>query len=221
MGGKSVFGNVCDHWQRIEFQNRGALHIHMLIWVDKSESRDGKVSAVVPRNPKEKYLREIVLKYQIHNCRPGRCFKKDATHRLCKYGYPYPLLETDCLHESGIRYDYARHANEDAKVVSYNKELLKAWNGHINVQRVTKLGLVRYLVKYVSKIEPTFTLSVKEMKTEVEKYFTTRLIGAAEVATTLLSYQIAGGTRQVTFLDTNFVNRRRRRLKSINEINNL
>ena len=63
--------------------------------------------------------------------------------------------------------------------MSYNKELLKAWNGHINVQRVTKLGLVRYLVKYVSKIEPTFTLSVKEMKTEVEKYFTTRLISGA------------------------------------------
>ena len=105
--------------------------------------------------------------------------------------------------------------------MSYNKELLKAWNGHINVQRVTKLGLVRYLVKYVSKIEPTFTLSVKEMKTEVEKYFTTRLIGAAEVATTLLSYQIAGGTRQVTFLDTNFVNRRRRRLKTIKDISNL
>ena len=92
-----------------------------------------------------------------------------------KYGYPYPLLERDCLHESGIRYDYARHANEDAKVVSYNKELLKAWNGHI---RVTNLGLVHYLVKYVSKIKPF--ARVKEMKTEVEIYFTTRLSGAAE-----------------------------------------
>ena len=38
---------------------------------------------------------------------------------------------------------------------------------------------------------------------EVEKYFTTRLIGAPEVATTLLSFQIAGGTRRVVFLDTN------------------
>ena len=35
-GGKEVFffGIVCDHWQRIEFQNRAALHIHILIWVD-------------------------------------------------------------------------------------------------------------------------------------------------------------------------------------------
>lgn len=193
----------------------------MLLWSDKSESRDGKVSAVVPRNPEQSDLRSIVLKYQIHNCRPGRCFKKDAKRKLCKYGFPYSLLEKDCLDESGIRYNYARFASEDTKVVSYNMELLKAWNGHINVQRVTKLGLVRYLVKYVSKIEPTFSLSVKEIKTEVEKYFTTRLIGSAEVATTLLSYQIAGGTRQVTFLDTNFLSRRRRKLKSVDEISNL
>ena len=71
------------------------------------------------------------------------------------------------------------------------------------------------------KIEPTFTLSVKESRSEVDKYFTTRLIGAPEVATTLLSYQIAGGTRQVVFLDTKFVEKRRRKLKSLEEISNL
>ena len=70
------------------------------------------------------------------------------------------------------------------------------------------------------KLNPLL-LSVKEMKTEVEKYFTTRLIGTAEVATILLSCQIAGGTRQVTFLDTKFVNRRRRRLKSIKDLSYL
>ena len=81
---------------------------------------------------------------------------------------------------------------------------MKAWDGHINVQRVTQLVLVRYLVEYVAKIEPTFTLSVKQNKTEVDKYFTTRLIGAPEVATTSLSFQIAGGTRQVFFLGYQF-----------------
>ena len=69
--------------------------------------------------------------------------------------------------------------------------------------RVTQLSLVRHLVTYVAKIEPTFTLSIKQNKTEVDKYFTTRLIEAPEVATTLLSVQIAGGTRQVSFLSTN------------------
>ena len=56
-----------------------------------------------------------------------------------------------------------------------------------SMYRVTQLGLVRYLVKYVAKTEPTFTLSVKQNKTKVDKYFTTRLIVAPGVATTLLS----------------------------------
>ena len=106
----------------------------MLLWVDNSESKEGKVSAVVPREVDNDSLRGMILKYQIHSCRPGRCFKKDAKHTLCKYGFPYALLKEDGLDESGIRYNYARFENEDAKVVPYNRELLKAWDGHINVQ---------------------------------------------------------------------------------------
>ena len=71
----------------------------MLTWVDKSVSKYGKVSAVVPRSDLEV---ELVLKYQIHNCRPGR-FQKGCETKLCKYGYA--LLEDDGLiryHKSGI-----------------------------------------------------------------------------------------------------------------------
>ena len=82
----------------------------------------------------------MALKYQIYSYRPGRCFKKDAKHILCKYGFSYALLR-DSLDESGIQYNYARFESEDAKVVPYNRELLRAWDGHINVQRVTQLGL--------------------------------------------------------------------------------
>ena len=122
---------------------------------------DDGVADRVPRSSDEKALRAKVLKYQVHNCREGRCYKKGKP-KLCKYGFPYKLQDRDCLSDSGMRYDYARLEREDARIVSYNKELLKAWDGHINVQRVTQLGLVRYLVKYVSKVEPTFTTRVKE-----------------------------------------------------------
>ena len=148
-GRKCIFGRATNHWQRIEFQNRGALHVHLLLWVDDGVAdRSGKVVATVPRSSDEKALRAKVLKYQVHNCREGRCYKKGKP-KLCKYGFPYKLQDRDCL------------------------------------------------VKYVSKVEPTFTTRVKESVSEVEKYFTTRLIGAPEVATTLLSFQIAGGMRKV------------------------
>ena len=219
-GRRSVFGQVTDHWQRIEFQNRGALHVHMLIWVAKEENRHGKIVATVPRSHREKELRAKVLKYQVHDCREGRCYKK-GQRRQCKYGYPYALLDRDCMDDSGVRYNYARLEKEDVRIVSYNKDLLEAWDAHINVQRVTKLGLVKYLVKYVSKTEPTFTAKVREDISEVEKYFNTRLIGAPEVATTLLSYQIAGGTRNVMFLDTNPPDKQRRVLKPVAHLHQL
>ena len=120
-----------------------------------------------------------------------------------------------------VKDDYARLEREDAGIVSYNKELLTAWDSHINVQRVAQLGLVRYLVKYVSKVEPTFTTRVKESVSEVEKYFTTRLIGAPVVATTPLSFQIAGSTGRVVFLDTNLPGQLNKALKPMAHIRRL
>ena len=73
-----------------------------------------------------------------------------------------------------------------------------------SMYRVIQLGVVRYLFKYVAKIEPTFTLSVKQSKTEVDKYFTTRLIGASEVATTLLSISNCWGYQASFFLGYQF-----------------
>ena len=93
----------------------------MPLWVDNSVSKEGKVSAVVPREVNDVNLREMVLKYQIHSCRPGHYFKKDAKHTLCRYSFPYALLKANGLDESGSRYNYARFESEDAKVVPYNR----------------------------------------------------------------------------------------------------
>ena len=108
--------------------------MQLLLWVDDGVAdRSGKVVATVPKSSDEKALRAKVLNYQVHNCREGRCYKKGKP-KLCKYGFPYKLQDRDCLSDSGMRYDYARLEREDARIVSYNKELLTAWDGHINVQ---------------------------------------------------------------------------------------
>ena len=84
---KCIFGSATDHCQRIEFQNRGALHVHLLLWVDdRVADRSGKVVATVPRSSDEKALRAKVLKFQVHNCREGKCYKKGKP-KLCKYGF--------------------------------------------------------------------------------------------------------------------------------------
>ena len=97
--------------------------------------------ATVPRSAEQKEVRAIVLKYQKNSCIPGRCYK-DAKVKKCKYGFPYDLLGKDGLDSSGIRYNYARFSEEDRTVVLYNKDLPGVWDGHVDVQRVTQLGLV-------------------------------------------------------------------------------
>ncbi|RNA04554.1 ATP-dependent DNA helicase pif1 [Brachionus plicatilis] len=71
-----------------------------------------------------------------------------------------------------ITLTHKRKKNEDRDVVPYNPELLMLWNGHVNLQYCTKRGIEQYLVKYISKVEPTF--KGKEMKSEsnqVKNYF--------------------------------------------------
>ena len=88
---------------------------YRLLWVDKVESKEGSVSAVIPRSADDINLKDMVLKYQIHNCWPGHCFKEDAKHNLCNYDLiPYTLQKQDGLDEYGIWYNCARFENEDA-----------------------------------------------------------------------------------------------------------
>ena len=102
-------------------------------------------------------------------------------------------------------------------VVPYNPYLLLAWGGHVNVQKITRSGLERYLVNYISKVEPTFGLQV-EYNNDVVKYLESRIIGAPEAVAIQLSHRIVDSNMQVIFIDTNFHEDRFRILKPANQI---
>ena len=102
-------------------------------------------------------------------------------------------------------------------VVPYNPYLLLAWGGHVNVQKITRSGLERYLGKYISKVEPTFGLQV-EYKNDVVKYLESRIIGAPEAVAIQLSHIIVDSNMQVIFIDTNFHEDRFRILMPANQI---
>jgi hypothetical protein len=50
---------------------------------------------------------------------------------------------------------YKRFNEDDRKIATYNPILLLLWDVHMNIKFVTKNGIVQYLVKYVSKVEPS------------------------------------------------------------------
>ena len=224
LGKDSVFGEVEHYWYRTKAQNRGALHFHGILWLKENTLVKDSIVAELPRgdDPETQKLRKMVKKYQTHNCLPNRCFRtwKGVATNQCKYGFPYPLRDDDGLDSSGNKIEYKRTSSEDSRIVPYNPYLLMAWDGHLNVQRITTTGLERYLVKYVSKVEPTFGLEV-QYDSEVSKYLESRLVGAPEAVAMELGLTMVTSSDQVKFIDTNFPHERTRPLKRRSDIEQL
>ena len=200
-------GNVVDYWWRAEYQKRGAVHIHLVVWCEKGTVPASVVSAEKPRGDHSliPISRQLVEKYQMHGeCNVNRCFKGPGGTFLtkCKYGFPFKIEATEGLDATGIRMKYVRRNAEDSMVVPYNLPLLFLWGGHINVQRVSSGGWKLYLGKYISKAESTFDLKIPDDATQCEKYLRTRIVGILEVKMNLLGCPISRGSRDVIYLPT-------------------
>ncbi|CAF0707230.1 unnamed protein product, partial [Brachionus calyciflorus] len=200
-----IFGEVRHYWSRIECQNRGALHAHILLWL--KEIRPNLIRADCPSDDDQfsQKLREFVKKYQIHNCVPRRCFKnKKHIFLKCKYGFPFALCKNDHLSADGSKYFYKRTKKLDQNVVQYSSDLLLLWDGHVNVQYVTQRGIEQYLVKYISKVEPTFSSVQKSELTEVQRYFQCRVVSSVEATALVMGHHFVQSNIKVGFIPTNF-----------------
>jgi hypothetical protein len=176
-----IFGKVTDYWWRMEYQKRGGIHIHMVIWCDKEKLAQlgTKISAEMPRfDPSDPVLKNLtpkalalwrdkVWRNHRHTCREVRCFRGPQGKRLkqCKQGFPFQLNDEEKLDKSGVRYLYVRRQAEDAEISSYILELVMMWDGHVNVQRVTDCGWEMYLAKYIAKSEAASNIKLVQKKT--------------------------------------------------------
>ena len=207
----SPVGEVTDYVTKKEYQRRGGIHWHILVWVRPGTAPDNVVMAEMPRvsdptDEKAKNIRRMVQKYQIHReCHPDRCFKGYGGKVLskCKYGFPFktPQLKEE-LDEEGIRYLYKRRCREDSLVVPYNLEIFLFWGASMNIQRVSKHGFEMYLAKYISKSEPSFQVNLSENATDPEKYLRTRIVGACEAIDVQLGFNQHHLSRMVEFIPT-------------------
>ena len=169
---KGPFGTVQEYWWRVEYQKRGGLHIHMVVWCQPGTVSPNVISAEMPRfnHEQNNHFRDRVHRYMIHNCRDFYC-KTGAGGRLlpkCRHGFDdFILTNEDRLDNSTIRWLYRRMEEEDLKVASYNLESLMCWDGHVNVQRVTPKGWPLYLAKYVAKSSVPSSISILDRRNQV------------------------------------------------------
>ena len=94
-------GNVIDYFYRIEFQQRGSPHVHILIWienapilgVDKDENVvqfiDKYISCEKPTEKEDPELHEIVSHVQSHSKKHSKSCKKKGT--TCRFNFPRPI----------------------------------------------------------------------------------------------------------------------------------
>jgi hypothetical protein len=145
-----------------------------------------------------------VKKYQIHKSprQSPRCFKcGKRIFTKCKYGFPFDLCEEDYLDEINNSYKYKRINEEDRTIVPYNPTLLLLWDGHMNIQLVTKKRLEQYLVKYISKVEPSQYVNYKA-KSSIKSFLELRIIRTLEAAAIICGHHFVQSNMQVKYITT-------------------
>lgn len=163
-------GKLQDYWWRIEFQNRGSPHLHMVVWIEGHPSLDTiegiqKVDEVCScRMPiEDTTLYQLVKKCQLHR-HTHTCRKNDTTSTTCRFNFPRQVCnETHLVAptseeflRNGGRICLMRRQITDRWVNNYNATLLGLWQGNMDIQPCgTNESIAYYIAKYISKSEPT------------------------------------------------------------------
>ena len=215
-----LLGEYTHSWYRVELQNRGAIHIHLLLWVKVQQTliHSNLVWATTHENTE---VTAKVRKYQMHTCQSPRCFKYGKRmFTKCKYGFPFDLCDENYLDEENNLHKYKRINEEDRRIVPYHPTLLLFWDGHMNIQYVTKKGIEQYLVKYISKVEPSQYVNYKPNNT-VKQFLELRVISALEAAALICGHHFVQSNIQVKYITTSINGDNFKYLKTKREVANM
>jgi hypothetical protein len=82
-------GHVEDYWWRIEFQNRGSLHLHMIVWIKDFPSFDKEEAIQLIDQTLESVYYDLVEKYQNH--RHTHSCTKNHNATVCRFAFPHQV----------------------------------------------------------------------------------------------------------------------------------
>ncbi|RWS02695.1 Pif1p-like protein, partial [Dinothrombium tinctorium] len=201
------FGDVVRYAYKFEYQKRGPVHVHMIIWCKDSKYPDDVAIAEVPPEDSDairRKLRQLVLAFQVHECKTERCktFSKGKKRKKCKYGYPFALNDRVQLDKRGLTYLHIRKKEEDRNIVSYNPRIMLRYQCHHNVTFCSENGYEAYLTKYVTKSEPNERMFIQGKESAAKIYFQTRVLGAFEAAIIGLQMRQSGTSHEVVYCPT-------------------
>ncbi|XP_062609477.1 uncharacterized protein LOC134271261, partial [Saccostrea cucullata] len=94
-------GKVQDFFYRVEFQQRGSPHVHMIVWIENApkylENDNKEIVAFVDSYLKcERNTEDKMIELQVHK-HSQTCKKKGKA--VCRFGFPLPPLQTTMILE--------------------------------------------------------------------------------------------------------------------------
>ncbi len=138
-------------------------------------------------------LRATVERFMVHNHAP-RCAREGGG---CRYDFPFGANLHTRVEETGggPRLLFRRrNPTTDSNVVSYNRELLSLWQGHLNVVPVMDHRVFEYLLKYMMKGLEDAIVSIRRRAAagpdegdvdEMRTFISNRFMGASEACMVL------------------------------------
>ena len=170
-GDQQPLGKVQDYFIRIEFQNRGSPHYHIIFWIEGVPKNIDNQTAPALKT----YIEKV-----IHTNLPG--INDDAilhalvsrlqTHRHTKYCQPRPssqcrfkfpkqpcsttriLSHGETVRRRGRYYETIRDTHS-AYINPYNPTILKHWRANMDIQVINHAESVAYYIcAYICKSEP-------------------------------------------------------------------
>lgn len=215
-------GPIEDFWYRVEFQNRGSPHLHMLVWcrnVPEFSTPEG--IAVIEKvvscslNPSDSTLRKLVEDLQIHK-HTATC-KKNRQADGCRFDFPKRVSDhTVCLGPDEAlanngRFCLLKRTSNETMVNNYNAVLLGLWTENIDVQPCGSVTAVAYYVaKYASERERNAITNAKRQGGDVWKQLfsvsmtilSQRLVSAPECAYRLCHLPLKMSSRKTVFVNS-------------------
>ncbi|XP_072080874.1 uncharacterized protein [Arachis hypogaea] len=165
---KKIFGRVIAVMYTIEFQKRGLLHAHILVFLHRydkyptGEDIGRIISTEISDKDKDPEYYDAVEKHMIHG--PCGFARKDSPcmeNGKCIRHFPKEFVETTSIDDDG--YPIYRR-KDDGKVITktgvdldnryvvpHNRFLLLRYGAHINVEWCNQSRSIKYFFKYVNK----------------------------------------------------------------------
>ncbi|KAI3806191.1 hypothetical protein L1987_22087 [Smallanthus sonchifolius] len=212
----SLLGIVSAVVYTVEFQKRGLPHAHICLFMQVDHKLysidhiDKYISAEIPDKNEDPHLYSLVSDFMMH----GPCGNDNPkcpcmVDRKCSKNFPKKFSSHTSTDSNGFplyrRRDYGLFVEksgvklDNRSVVAYNKQLLKRYQAHINVEWCNQAGSIKYLFKYINKGPDRATVAVVETdkeddqehgKDEIKEFYDCRYISACEASWRIFAYEV-------------------------------